>query len=154
MKSQSIKSFIQLKNIAVIGVSRTGKGFGAAVYNHLKNNGYTVFAVNRIGGFSNNIKLYTSLFKIDHPIDGIITIVPPAETEDVIRVAFDLNITNVWMQQGSSSKDAINFCKEKGINFVSDECILMFAEPVRSIHKIHKWINKLVGKYPRMDSNS
>ena len=154
MKSQSIKSFIQLKNIAVIGVSRTGKGFGAAVYNHLKDNGYTVFAVNRIGGFSNNIKLYTSLFKIDHPIDGIITIVPPAETEDVIRVAFDLNITNVWMQQGSSSKDAINFCKEKGINFISDECILMFAEPVRSIHKIHKWINKLVGKYPRMDSNS
>jgi predicted CoA-binding protein len=154
MKSQSIKSFIQLKNIAVIGVSRTGKGFGAAVYNHLKNNGYTVFAVNRIGGFSNNIKLYPSLFKIDHPIDGIITIVPPAETEDVIRVAFDLNITNVWMQQGSSSKDAINFCKEKEINFISDECILMFAEPVRSIHKIHKWINKLVGKYPRMDSNS
>jgi predicted CoA-binding protein len=149
MKSQSIKSFIQLKNIAVIGVSRTGSGFGAAVYNHLKNNGYTVFAVNRIGGFSNNIKLYTSLFKIDHPIDGIITIVPPAETEDVIRVAFDLNITNVWMQQGSSSKEAINFCKEKGINFISDECILMFIEPVRSIHKLHRWINKLVGKYPK-----
>ena len=148
MKSESIKSFLKLKNIAIIGVSRTGKGFGAAVYNHLKDNGYTVFAVNRIGGFSNNIKLYTSLFKIDHPIEGIITIVPPAETEDVIQVAFDLNIKNVWMQQGSSSKNAINFCKEKGINFVSDECILMFVEPVKSIHKFHRFVNKIVGKYP------
>lgn len=150
MKSESIKSFLKLKNIAIIGVSRTGKGFGASVYNHLKDNGYTVFAVNRIGGFSNNIKLYTSLFKIDHPIDGIITIVPPAETEDVIQVAFDLNIKNIWMQQGSSSKKAIDFCKEKGINFVSDECILMFAEPVKSIHRFHRWINKLVGRYPKM----
>jgi uncharacterized protein len=150
MKSESIKSFIKLKNIAVIGVSRTGKGFGAAVYNHLKDNGYTVFAVNRIGGFSNNIKLYTSLFKIDHPIDGIITMVPPVETEDVIQVAFDLNIKNIWMQQGSSSKNAINFCKEKGINFVSDECILMFVEPVKSIHKFHRWLNKIVGKYPKI----
>jgi len=154
MKSESIKSFIELKNIAVVGVSRTGKGFGASVYNHLKDNGYTVFAVNRIGGFSNNIKLYTSLFKIDHPIEGIITIVPPAETEEVIHVANDLNIKNVWMQQGSSSQNAINFCKEKGINYVADECILMFAEPVKSIHKFHRWINKLTGKYPRMDSNS
>jgi predicted CoA-binding protein len=154
MKSESIKSFLKLKNIAIIGVSRTGKGFGAAVYNHLKHNGYTVFAVNRIGGFSNNIKLYTSLFKIDHPIDGIITIVPPFETEDVVRVAFDLNIKNVWMQQGSSSINAIGFCKEKGINFVSDECILMFADPVKSIHKFHRWIYKLIGKYPRMDFNT
>jgi uncharacterized protein len=154
MKSESIKSFIQLKNIAVVGVSRTGKGFGASVYNHLKDNGYTVFAVNRIGGFSNNIKLYTSLFKIDHPIEGIITIVPPIETEEVIHVANDLNIKNVWMQQGSSSKNAIDFCKEKGINYVTDECILMFVEPVKSIHKFHRWINKLTGKYPMIESNS
>jgi len=152
MKSESIKSFLKLKNIAVIGVSRSGKGFGVAVYNHLKANGYTVFAVNRIGGFANNIKLYNSLFEIDHPIDGIITIVPPAATENVIQVAYDLNIKNVWMQQGSSSKNVINFCKGKGINFVSDECILMFAEPVKSIHKFHRWLNKIVGKYPKIGS--
>ena len=154
MKSESIKSFLKLKNIAVIGVSSKGEGFGVAVYNHLKDNGYTVFAVNRRGGFSNNIKLYNSLFRIDHQIDGIITIIPPAETEGVIQKAFDLGINNVWMQQGSESKSAIKLCIEHGIDFVHGECIMMFVEPVKSIHSFHRWINKLFGKYPKAGQTS
>ncbi len=148
MKSESIQAFLKLKNIAVIGVSRSTKGFGVAVYNHLKHNGYTVFAVNRKGGFSNSIKLYESLFKIEQQIDGIITIIPPGETEIIIQQAKDLGIDNIWMQQGSQSKNAIEFCEKNKMNYVSDECILMFAEPVKSIHKIHRWVNKITGKYP------
>ena len=152
MKSESIKAFLKLKYITIVGVSRKGEGFGASIYNHLKDNGYTVFAVNRIGGFSNNIKLYNSLFQIDKQIDGIITLVPPSETENLVQAAHDLNIKNVWMQQGSQSNSAIQFCKEKEINVVYGECILMFAEPVKSFHSFHRWINKLVGKYPKMES--
>jgi predicted CoA-binding protein len=148
MKSESIQAFLKLKNIAVIGVSRSTKGFGVAVYNHLKHNGYTVFAVNRKGGFSNSIKLYESLFKIEQQVDGIITIIPPGETEIIIQQAKDLGIDNIWMQQGSQSKNAIEFCEKNKMNYVSDECILMFAEPVKSIHKIHRWVNKITGKYP------
>ena len=59
-------------------------------------------------------------------------------------------IKNIWMQQGSEAKDAINFCKDNGIDVVHGECILMFAEPVSSIHSLHRWINKLIGKYPKI----
>jgi hypothetical protein len=31
---------------------------------------------------------------------------------------------------------------------VQKECILMFAEPVKSIHGIHRWIWKVLGKLP------
>jgi len=152
MKSEAIKTFLKLKNIAIVGVSRKGEGFGASIYNHLNDNGYTVFAVNRIGGFSNNIKLYNSLFQIDKQIDGIITIVPPSETEALVHAAHDLGIKNIWMQQGSQSDSAINFCNENKINVVYGECILMFVEPVQSIHKFHRFINKLIGKYPNVES--
>ena len=64
MKSESIKAFLKLKNIAIIGVSRKGEGFGASIYNHLKNNGYTVFAVNRIGGFSIILSCIPHYFKL------------------------------------------------------------------------------------------
>lgn len=148
MKCESIQSFLKLKNIAVVGVSRSTKGFGVAVYNHLKANGYTVFALNRKGGFSNSTKLYESLFKIENQIDGIVTIVPPVETEIVVQQAKDLGINNIWMQQGSESKNAIEFCEQNKINYVANECILMFAEPVTSIHKFHRWVNKITGKYP------
>lgn len=150
MQSESIQKFLKLKSIAVVGVSRKGEGFGAAVYNHLKDNGYTVFAVNKIGGFSNNIKLYNSLFQIDNQIDGIITLIPPSETEDIVQTAHDLGIKNIWMQQGSQSKSAIQFCNENKINAVYGECIMMFVDPVKSIHRFHRFINKLIGKYPKI----
>ena len=152
MSIDSINSFLKLKNIAVIGVSISTKGFGAAVYNQLKDGGYTVFAVNRKGGFSNSIKLYESLFKIEQNIDGIVTVVPPRETEIVIQQAKDLGINNIWMQQGSESKNAIEFCEQNKINYVAKECILMFAGPVKSIHRFHRFINKISGKYPQMES--
>ncbi len=147
---ENILKFLALKKIAVIGVSRSKSGFGIAVYEHLKNNGYNVYAINRKGGFSGNTKLYTSLFEIEQRIDGIVTVVPPTETEIVIQAAHDLEIMNVWMQLGSESKNAIDFCNSKGMNVISKECILMFAEPVKSIHKFHRWINKITGKYPKM----
>lgn len=148
MKSESIKSFLELKNIAVVGVSSKGKGFGMAVYNHLKDNGYSVFGVNKNGGYSGSIKLYNSLALIENNIEGVITVVPPSQTEIVVQEAHSLGIKNIWMQQGSETKDAINFCKGNGINVVNNECIMMFVEPVKSIHSFHRWINKLVGKYP------
>jgi predicted CoA-binding protein len=148
VQKESIESFLKLKNIAVIGVSSKSKGFGVAVYNHLKDNGYTVFAVNKNGGYSGNIKLYNTLAMIDQKVDGIITVVPPSETEIVLQEANELGIKNIWMQQGSESVNALEFCKENNIDVVHNECIMMFVEPVKSIHSFHRWINKIVGKYP------
>ena len=112
MKSESIKSFLGLKNIAVIGVSSKGKGFGVAVYNHLKDNGYNAFGVNKYGGFSDSIKLYNSISMIEQTIDGIITVVSPAETEIIVQESKELGIKHIWMQQGSESKNAIDFCNQ------------------------------------------
>lgn len=148
MQKETTESFLKLKNIAVIGVSSKSKGFGVAVYNHLKDNGYTVFAVNKNGGYSGNIKLYNTLAMIDQKVDGIITVVPPSETEIVLQEANELGIKNIWMQQGSESVNALEFCKENNIDVVHNECIMMFVEPVKSIHSFHRWINKIVGKYP------
>ena len=60
----------------------------------------------------------------------------------------NLGVKNIWMQQGSESENAIEFCNKNEINVIHGECILMFAEPVKSIHSFHRWVNKLIGKYP------
>ncbi len=145
-----IESFIRLKNIAVVGVSSKGNGFGTAVYNHLKDNGYNVFAVNKNGGFWKDVKLYNSLSSIKNNLDGVITVVPPSETEIVVKEAKESGIKFIWMQQGSESDNAVKYCKENGMQVISGECILMFVEPVKSIHSFHRWINKLTGKYPNV----
>ena len=63
--------------------------------------------------------------------------------------ANEAGIKKIWMQQGSESPKAIKFCKENGIELVEGECIMMFSEPVKSIHKFHRGLNKLFGKYPK-----
>jgi len=147
-----IKSFTELKNIAVVGVSSKGNGFGISVFNHLKDNGYNVFAVNKNGGFWKDVKLHSSLSQIGNKIDGLITVVPPAVTENIVREAKELGIKYIWMQQGSESKNAIEYCEENGMQVISGECILMFIEPVKSIHSFHRWLNKLTGKYPKSEN--
>lgn len=145
---KSIDNFLNRKNIAVIGVSSKGKGFGVVVYFHLKKNGYNVFGVNKNGGKIENENLYRSLSEIPHKIESVITVIPPMETEKIVKEIDSLGINQVWMQQGSESKSAIEFCLSKGMNVITRECILMFAEPVKSIHSFHRWIYKILGKYP------
>ena len=81
-------------------------------------------------------------------IDAVINVVSPAQTVEIVKEANQIGVKNIWMQQGSESDEAINFCRENGINEVHKECILMYAEPVGSIHKVHKWVWKVFGKSP------
>jgi uncharacterized protein len=148
-KLDLIKEFLALKNIAVVGVSSTGKGFGISVYNHLKERNYNVIPINIKGGTVNGNKFATSLKLLDSKIDGIITVVPPIETEKIVKEAKELGINKIWMQQGSESPNAIKFCQDNNIDLVHGECIMMFSEPVNSIHKFHRGVFKLFGKYPK-----
>jgi hypothetical protein len=71
------------------------------------------------------------------------------QTEKVVMEANEAGIKKVWLQQGSQSDEAINYCEENEIDFVSNECILMFAQPSAFIHRAHKWVWGVLGKLPQ-----
>lgn len=146
---QTVKEFLRNKSIAVVGVSRDKKKFGYAAYNGLKNKSYDVFPVNPNVDMIDSEKCYANLSSIKNKPDGVLLVVPPKQSEAVVREAADLGIKSIWFQQGSSSEAAIKFCKEKAMSVVSGECILMFAEPVESVHKFHRWVWKIFGRLPK-----
>ncbi len=150
MKSskQSVEKIINQKLFAVYGVSRSGKKFGNAVYSELKKKGYRVFPINPNAAEINGERCYASLKELPEKPGALILCVKPEETEKVVREAAETRIENIWMQQGSESEDAIKFCKENNINEVHKVCFLMFAQPVESIHKFHRFINKVFHKLP------
>lgn len=149
MKSKkSIDEFLSNKNVAVVGVSSHGKGFGVLVFRHLKKSGYIVYCVNKNGGIIDGEILFKNLSEIPQKVDAVVTVIPPSETEKLIPELVSLSIKNIWMQQGSESESAIEYCQENNLNVVSGQCIMMYAEPVKSIHSFHRWFNRLVGKYP------
>lgn len=141
-----VKEFLSCKKIAVVGVSRSGKKFGNSVFKELKSKGYEVYPVNPNADEIEGTKSYPDINALKGMIDGAVFVVPPAQTEKLVRDAASAGISRIWMQQGSESKDAIKFCNENGINAVYGECILMYAEPAAFFHRLHRGINKLTGK--------
>jgi predicted CoA-binding protein len=93
-------------------------------------------------------KCYPNLSSIDEEFNGVLLVIPPEQSEKVVKEANDLGVKSIWFQQGSSSEEAVKFCMEEGMSVVSEECIMMFAEPVESFHKFHRWIWKVFGKLP------
>ena len=145
----AIEDFLAQRKLAVVGVSRRGKKFGNTVYRELIAKGYTVFPVNPHADSIDGQRCYPSLTSLPEPVDGAVIVVPPAETENVVRQAAEAGLRRVWMQRGAESSAAIRYCEEQGISVVHGQCILMFAEPTAFFHRLHRWIWRVTGKLPR-----
>ena len=144
-----VDDFLACDRIAVVGVSRSGRKFGNAAYRELKAKGYQVIPVHPQADRIEGDACAASLADITPPADGVLIVVPPRETERVVRDAESAGINRVWMQQGSQSDAAVAFCHERGMRVVSNECILMFARPTGFFHKAHRWLAGAVGRLPR-----
>ena len=143
-----VDGFLLQRKIAVVGVSRKKTKFGNAIYKELKQKGYNVFPINpHINTFEGD-NCYPDLLSLPEKIDAVVINVPSVQTEKVVREAKEAGINKVWLQQGSQSENAVKFCEENGIEYVSNECILMFAHPSAFIHRAHRWIWGVLGKLP------
>jgi len=111
--------------IAVIGVSQDTSKWGRKVYEALKRNGYKVYPVNPKHEFIGEDKCYSSLSAIPERPTFVITVVPPKVTERVVEECEKLGIKRVWMQPGSESEKAINYCNPHGITVTHHACIVV-----------------------------
>ena len=146
---QAIEQFLQCKNIAIVGMSSKGAKFGNLAYKELSKKNYKLYPIHPKSKKVDGIQCSTNFSEIKDNIDGVLISVPPQEAGKVVQSAHEVGIKNVWLQQGAQSDSAIQFCKDNGMNIVHNECILMFAEPVTSFHKFHRWVWKILGKLPK-----
>ncbi len=146
MKAE-IDDFLVQRTLAVVGVSRGGKKFGNAASRELRSKGYRVIPVHPEAESIAGERCYPSLKELPEPVGGLLVVVPPVQTEQVVREAAEAGIRRVWLQQGAESAAAIKYCQEHGMSVVHGECILMFAAPA-GVHKLHRWLWKLFGKLP------
>ena len=143
-----VEDFVSQNNIAVVGVSRHKSKFGNYIYRELKKKDYRVFPVNPNLDFADGDKCYPDLSSVPEKLDGVIINVSPPEAVNVIKDANTVGIKRVWLQQGSQSDEAVKLCQRNNIDCVSNECIIMFTEPLGFMHRTHKWIWNALGKLP------
>jgi uncharacterized protein len=146
---QTIDQFLAQKQVAVAGVSNSSTKFGTIVFKHLIKHGYDAFPVNPKHDQFSDRTCYPDILSLPESVTALITVTKPEITRQLVKQAREKGIKLIWMQQGSESPEAIQTARELGIDVVHGKCIMMFAEPVRSVHAFHRFLNKTFGKYPK-----
>ncbi|GEM_PF-604970 len=110
---------------AVIGASKNQEKYGYKVLKDLKDFGYNVIPINLKEKEILNLKTYKSILDVDQKIDVAIFVVSPLVTIEVLRQVKKKKINKVWLQPGSESKEAIDYCKKNKILCIANLCIML-----------------------------
>jgi len=144
-----IKDFLNEKNLAIAGVSRDSKKFGHQIFLDLKKKGYTPYPINPNADVIVNDKCYKDVDDLPDGINHLFIVTPKNQTEEVIKKAAKKGIQNIWIQQMSETPECIAIANENNLNLITNECIHMFSEPVKGVHRFHRAINKIFQRYPK-----
>ncbi|MFC2076113.1 CoA-binding protein [candidate division KSB1 bacterium] len=150
---ETIDDFLSQKRLALVGVSRNPKDFSRGVFRDLINKGYDVVPVNPNTAEIEGQASFPRLQEVEPAVDGAIIMTPAAAATTVVRDCAEAGIGRVWMQSpgglGPAQKEAVDFCRDNGIQVVPGACIYMFLPETAFFHKIHALFLKLFGKYPQ-----
>jgi predicted CoA-binding protein len=136
-----VKDFLAQEKIAVVGVSDKRETGCNLAYRKLKENGYTVSAVNpHISSFEDD-PCYPDLDSIPEVPDAVFILTNPKITEQIVQQCVDLGVKRVWMHclmgtkpglaanMTSVSPEAVRLCQENGITVIPGSCPNQFLQP-------------------------
>ena len=150
---ESAEQFLQLRTIAVAGVSASKKGVGNYIFEKLKKTGYEVYAINPSGKEIDGEKSYVDLASTPAAVQGVVIATAPDKTLSVVQECARLGIKHAWIHRsvdnGSYSSEAEDYCRENGIDLIPMGCPMMFCQPVDLAHKCIKWFLHTFGKMPK-----
>jgi uncharacterized protein len=147
-KSQ-IEEFYKQGTIAIIGVSRNKKKFGRVVYDELKNKGIKVVPVNNQSENLDGDVCYKDITTLPQGLKAAVILTKKSKTFETVKQCIGKGITNIWIQQGSHTKEALEYARNNNVNLIYGKCIMMFSEPVGSVHKFHRAVMKFFGRLPK-----
>lgn len=120
-----IKEFMSQKKFAVVGATDNPEKYGNRIVINLKSRGYEVYPVNLKLKELEGLSCYPHLADIPVKVDVVDFVVPPAATEEILKQCKALGLNRVWLQPGSESDKAINFCNENNLKVVHSVCVMM-----------------------------
>ena len=136
-----VQDFLAQKKIAVVGVSDKRDTGCNMAYNKFKESGYQVFPINpRISEFQGAL-CYPDLKSIPEKPDAVFILASPKVTDEIVQQCVDLGVKHVWMHcmmgtkpglaqsMTSVSQDAVQVCRENGIQVIPGSCPNQFLKP-------------------------
>jgi predicted CoA-binding protein len=134
------QEFLSHKRLALVRLSSQTPVMGAKMNEELEPKGYEVSVV-----YLNATESDPTLEDVKDAVEGAIIAVPKAKCEAAVKEAIEAGIPRLWLQAGCDSKEAVALCEERGVPVVHGACVLMYAQPVQSIHAFHRGVWKVFG---------
>lgn len=137
--TMTTEEFLSHKKLALVRLSAQTPVM-APMDRELRPKGYDISVV-----YLNTTGSDPALDDVKDVVEGAIISVPKSECEAAVREAIDAGIPRLWLQSGSESKEALALCEERGVPVIHGACVLMYAQPVKSVHAFHRWLWKTFG---------
>ena len=149
---RSIQDFLNLKRLAVVGVSRNPRDFTRTLFREFQQRGYDVVPVNPNVAEVEGLPSVPHLRDVSPPVEGVLVLTPASATGDVAREAAEAGIHHIWLYRASGAgavdPQAVQFCRTSGIDVVDGECPFMFFDHPAWFHRFHGFCRKVMGQYP------
>jgi len=121
---EQIKKFYELKNIAVVGMSKNPEKAAHYVPKYLAEKGYNIIPVNPTADEILGKKSYSELSDIPEHVDIVDVFRPSDQVMSVIDEAIKLNPKVIWLQEGIHNAEAESLAQKGGIEVVFNRCML------------------------------
>ena len=119
-----ILKILNLKTIAVVGMSDKKNRPSYYVSWYMHQNGYKIIPVNPFHSYIKGKKCYPEIESIKIPID-IVNIFRKSEYAiPIVTAAIEKEAKAVWMQDGVVNKEAAKLARKAGMQVVMNDCIL------------------------------
>jgi predicted CoA-binding protein len=145
---KEIDDFISCKRFAFVGISGDSKKFSRMAYKELNKKGYDIVPVNPELKELDGKPCFSSVQELPSDVTHALFMTPKARTPEIVSDAIMHGIKSIWIQQGAVDNEELKKLESSNVNIVGNKCILMFAAPVKGIHKFHRFFARIFGKVP------
>jgi len=121
---EEIKKFYELKNIAVVGMSKNPEKAAHYVPKYLAEKGYNIIPVNPTTNEILGKKCYSELSDIPEHVDIVDVFRPSEQVIPVINEAIKLKPKVIWLQEGIHNIEGESIAHKAGIKVIFNRCML------------------------------
>ena len=121
---EEIREILNLKKVAVIGMSKHQEKAAHFVPKYLLENGFDIIPVNPNSDEILNKKCYKEINDIKDDIDIVDVFRPSEDVLPFVKDAIKKNPKVIWLQEGIHNEEAENLAREHGIDVVFNRCML------------------------------
>jgi predicted CoA-binding protein len=149
---QSVADFLAGKRIIVAGVSRTGSAPANAIFRRLRDTSHEVIPVNPNASELEGQQCYPDVRSVPGLVHGVMVVTHPSLSADVARAALERGVKHIWFHRsfgsGSVASEALQKCREGGVEPIVGGCPLMYCEPLDPAHRFFRWWLGLLRRVP------